>query len=157
MPCPWTCAYFSLFIHHHFSLLPPCLCPWRATLLWRYLFDSYPFTITKSYDCYLRTYSSLFSYLWYDVSITYTLCLVLPMIRLFLSLTWPHDSSFLILSLTHPIHFASPRHIGLFTSSDLLTLISDLASWLVPLIVTHHGLWLILYGFAYIRSSTYPP
>ena len=23
MPCPWTCAYFSLFIHHHFSVLSP--------------------------------------------------------------------------------------------------------------------------------------
>ena len=68
-----------------------------------------------------------------------------------------YDSSLLILSMTHPIHLPSLRHTGLFTSSDSLTLISDLTSWLVPLIVTRHGLWLILYGLVYIRSSTYPP
>ena len=89
MPCPWTWAHFSLFLYYHFPILSPCLRPWRVTLLWRYLFDSYPCTITKSYDCYLRTYSSFFSYLWYDVFITYTLYLVLPMIRPFLSCPWP--------------------------------------------------------------------
>ena len=67
------------------------------------------------------------------------------------------DSSFLILPLTHLTHLPSLRHVGLFTYSDSLVLISDLSSWLVPLIVTHHGLWLILYDLAYIRSSMYPP
>ena len=68
------------------------------------------------------------------------------MICPFLSCPWPI-----------PIHFSSPRHVGLFTSTDSLTLISDLTSWLIPLTVTRHGLWLILYGLAYIRSSMYPP
>ena len=68
-----------------------------------------------------------------------------------------YDSSLLILPLTHLTHLPSPRHVGLFTSSDLLTLISDLSSWLVSLIVTRHDSWLILYGLVYIRSSMYPP
>ena len=44
----------------------------------------------------LRTYSSLFSYLWYDVFITYTLCLVLPMICPLLSCPWPTLLIFLL-------------------------------------------------------------
>ena len=128
MPCPWTCVYFSFFLYHHVSIPPPSLCPWRVNLLIRYLFDSYLCTITKTYDCYLRTYSSLFSYLWYDVFITYTLCLVLSCLV--------YDSFLLILPLTHLTHLPSMRHVGLSTSSDSLTLISDLSLRLVPLILT---------------------